>query len=75
MGINVEIVYELESDVNGKFRIDLDFGFVIMLEILEKENVENEFIIVVKVINRRVGGDLLKFGIVFVIIKVIDGND
>ena len=74
-GINAEIVYELESDANGKFRIDPDSALVTTLETLEKENAENEFTIVVKATNRRAGGDPLKSGTVSATIKVTDGND
>lgn len=74
-GINAEIVYELEDDANGKFRIDPDSGLVTTLETLEKENAENEFTIVVKATNRRAGGDPLKSGTVSATIKVTDGND
>ena len=74
-GINAEIVYELEDDANGKFKIDPDSGLVTTLETLEKENAVNEFTIRVKATNRRAGGDPLKSGTVSVTIKVTDGND
>lgn len=73
-GINAEIVYELEDDANGKFKIDPDSGLVTTLEILEKENAENEFTIRVKATNRRAGNPL-RSGTVSATIKVTDGND
>ena len=74
-GINAEIVYELEDNANGKFRIDPDSGLVTTLETLEKESAENEFTIRVKATNRRAGGNPPKSGTVSATIKVTDGND
>lgn len=74
-GVNGEIVYELEDNANGKFKIDSDSGLVTTLETLEKESAENEFTIRVKAINRRAGGNPPKSGTVSATIKVTDGND
>ena len=73
-GINAEIVYELEDNANGKFKIDSDSGLVTTLETLEKENPINEFTIRVKATNRRAGIPL-RSGTVSATIKVTDGND
>lgn len=74
-GVNGEIVYELEDNANGKFKIDPDSGLVTTLETLEKESAENEFTIRVKAINRKAGGNPPKSGTVSATIKVADGND
>lgn len=74
-GVNGEIVYELEDNANGKFKIDPDSGLVTTLETLEKESAENEFTIRVKAINRKAGGNPPKSGTVSATIKVTDGND
>lgn len=74
-GVNAEVVYELEDDANGKFRIDPNSGLVTTRETLEKETAINEFTIRVKATNRRAGGNPPLSGTVSATIVVTDGND
>ena len=74
-GINAEIVYELEDNAKGRFKIDPNSGLVTTLQTLEKETPENEFTIRVKAINQKAGGNPPRSGTVTATIKVADGND